>query len=219
MAWVRRAVTVDGRALYAMVGAVVGAPEFVMASLADLAERGIKDAGDALPVPVGVATESPAGETVAALRDTLDAHLAGQRELETLRVRVAELEAERHSTNEALSDAMVERSADKLTRLLAPTQALREDEPADEPPLTVYRASHESFVMGLYTTRQAAYEHCEAHELRDDPVSPMAWNVDEDGAAELVRLRVPRSPGAESATGYVVTPLEIASAYDEEADE
>lgn len=39
--------------------------------------------------------------------------------------RVAELEAERHSTNEALSDVMVERSADKLTALFAPTQALR----------------------------------------------------------------------------------------------
>jgi hypothetical protein len=89
-------------------------------------------------------------------------------------------------------------------------------EPAE---LVIYRASHDSIVMGLYTTRQAAYEHCEAHELRDDPVSPMAWNVDEDGVAELVRLRVPRSPGAESATGYVVTPLTVASAHDEEADE
>lgn len=59
----------------------------------------------------------------------------GAGELERLRKRVAELEAERHSTNEALDDAVrelrarqvsdVDRSADKLTRLLAPTQALR----------------------------------------------------------------------------------------------
>jgi len=90
---------------------------------------------------------------------------------------------------------------------------------AETAPLTIYRAGHESIVMGLYTTRQAAYEHCEAHELRDDPVSPMSWKVDEDGVAELVRLRIPRSPGAESATGYLVTPLEVASEYDEEADE
>ncbi|MEU9640890.1 hypothetical protein [Streptomyces sp. NPDC048188] len=84
---------------------------------------------------------------------------------------------------------------------------------------TVYRASHDSIQMGLYTNRQAAYDHCEAHELRDDAVSPMAWNVDEDGVADLVRVRVPRSPGAESATGFVVTPLEVASEYDAEADE
>ena len=55
---------------------------------------------------------------------------------------------------------------------------------ANETPLTIYRASHDSIVMGLYTTRQAAYEHCVAHELRDDPISPMAWEVDEDGVAE-----------------------------------
>lgn len=55
-----------------------------------------------------------------------------------LRARVSELEAERHSTNEALDDAVqalrareTARSADKLTRLLAPTQALPEDEPAE----------------------------------------------------------------------------------------
>ncbi|MFJ4624296.1 hypothetical protein [Streptomyces sp. NPDC088812] len=94
-----------------------------------------------------------------------------------------------------------------------------EGEIADAAPLTVFRASHDSIGMGLYTTRQAAYEHCEAHELRDDRVSPMAWNVDEDGVAELVRIRIPRSPGTESPTGYVVTPLEVASEYDEEADE
>lgn len=104
----------------------------------------------------------------------------GAAELERLRARVAELEAERHTTNEVLSDAAValreaqserlsfaERAAresrpawragwlmlaqaeeskrvadvllaseaggpaDRLTRLIAPTQALREDEPAE----------------------------------------------------------------------------------------
>jgi plasmid replication initiation protein len=49
-------------------------------------------------------------------------------ELERLRARVAELLAERHSTNEALADVTVaERSADKLTALFAPTQVLREE--------------------------------------------------------------------------------------------
>lgn len=123
----------------------------------------------------------------------------GAAELERLRVRVAELETERHSTNEALSDAaeqlranqdrtaeqaatraavlddfiarcevalsgccsecdaataivkgrkqaaldsasVPEWSVDKLTRLLAPTQALREDEPeTDSLPAWLYR--------------------------------------------------------------------------------
>lgn len=86
----------------------------------------------------------------------------------------------------------------------------------NETPLTIYRASHDSIVMGLYTTRQAAYEHCVAHELRDDPISPMAWEVDEDGVAELVRWRI---PDVATPTGFVVTPLTVASEYDEEADE
>ncbi|MGW7785979.1 hypothetical protein [Streptomyces tricolor] len=59
-------------------------------------------------------------------------------ERDALRARVAELEAERHATNQALADTTVaqratERSADRLTRLLAPTQALREPEPGVAP--------------------------------------------------------------------------------------
>lgn len=66
-----------------------------------------------------------------AVQHMLFAVLAGQlamheanRERQELRARVAELEAERHSTNEVLSDVMVERSADRLTALFAPTQVL-----------------------------------------------------------------------------------------------
>ena len=61
--------------------------------------------------------------------------IEAERERDQLKARVAELEAERHSTNEALDDAVQElraregRSADRLTQMLAPTQALREDEP------------------------------------------------------------------------------------------
>ncbi|MFH8792264.1 hypothetical protein [Streptomyces sp. NPDC017941] len=53
VAWLRRAVTVDGRALYAMDGAVMGAPEFVLATLEDLTEKGITGTAPVLPVPVG----------------------------------------------------------------------------------------------------------------------------------------------------------------------
>lgn len=119
----------------------------------------------------------------------------------------------------AIQQALIHHAGDDAA---ARAEAKEKSSPAGAgatPVLTVYRASHDSIVMGLYTTRQAAYEHCEAHELRDDAVSPMTWNVDEDGVAELLRIRVPRSPGAESTTGYEVTPLEIASEYDAEADE
>jgi hypothetical protein len=50
--WERRAVTSDGRGLYAVEGSC-RCPEFVMATLAELAEHGIVGSADVLPVPVG----------------------------------------------------------------------------------------------------------------------------------------------------------------------
>lgn len=87
------------------------------------------------------------------------------------------------------------------------------------PELTVYRASHDSIVMGLYTTAAAAREHCEAEERRswakfENPT--FDWiEDDEDGVAELTAW----VGGEECTTGYEVTALEVASAYDGEADE
>jgi hypothetical protein len=55
-------------------------------------------------------------------------------DVKRLRSQVAALLAERHTTNEALDDAVQElraRSADRLTRMLAPTQTLREDASAE----------------------------------------------------------------------------------------
>ncbi len=225
--WTRRAVTRGGLPLYAPEG-VCSCPEFVMVTEAELAEHGIVGSADVLPVPVGAASDSVAGETVAALTDTLDAHLAGQRELEQLQARVAELEAERHSTNEVLSDAMVAASADKLTRLLAPTQALREDEPVAKQPPIVYHAEHpdSGIVLGTYSNREAAVAHCEALATREGATGLVSW-VPDDGDAfspeELTYFDVEYCDGddvpVQTCTGYVVTPLEIASAYDEEADE
>lgn len=82
--------------------------------------------------------------------------------------------------------------------------------------LTVYRASHHSIVMGLYTTAAAARAHCEADMRCEWPNSLLDWIEDEeDGVAELVA----ESADGETATGYVVTSLEVASVYDEEDDE
>lgn len=50
--WTRRTVTSSGIALYAPEG-VCGCPEFVMATLPELAEHGIVGSADVLPVPVG----------------------------------------------------------------------------------------------------------------------------------------------------------------------
>lgn len=87
--------------------------------------------------------------------------------------------------------------------------------------LTVYRASHESIVMGLYTTPTEARAHCVAEERRTwaQGAAPVFdWIEDEeDGVAELVT--VDEDGETETVTGYVVTPLTVASAYDEDGDE
>lgn len=86
---------------------------------------------------------------------------------------------------------------------------------------TIYRASHDSIVMGLYLTAAEARAHCVAEERRT--WSPAAapvfdWIEDEeDGVAELVT--VAEDGETETVTGYVVTALEVASKYDPDADE
>ncbi|MFJ8345120.1 hypothetical protein ACIQ9J_01835 [Streptomyces sp. NPDC094153] len=121
--------------------------------------------------------------------------------------------------------------ADGITRRIAPTQALREDEPAEAPTLTVYRASHDSIVMGLYTTAAEARKHCETGMRREYDESTKVslwWREDEDtvdqpedGEQELFVHATPRGMdrGRTWRTGYVVTPLEVAAEYDPDGDE
>jgi len=84
---------------------------------------------------------------------------------------------------------------------------------------TVFRASHDSIPMGLYTTAAAARAHCEAEERRtwakfENPA--FAWiEDDEDGVAEMTAV----VGGEECETGYIVEALEIAAVYGAEADE
>ncbi|WP_019328864.1 hypothetical protein [Streptomyces sp. TOR3209] len=87
---------------------------------------------------------------------------------------------------------------------------------AADAPLTIYRASHDSIPMGLYTTAAEARTHCETELRRDLPTVVLDWIEDEeDDVAELVA-----SVGEdERATGYVVEALEVAAKYDAEADE
>ncbi|WP_328846160.1 hypothetical protein [Streptomyces sp. NBC_00258] len=112
------------------------------------------------------------------------------------RARVVELEAVRRSV-----DAQFPKVAEFL---------------AEEPPLTVYRASHDAIVLGRYRNKDAARLHCDTLMLREKPTAVLDWiEDDEDGIDELVAT-VGRK---EIVTGYIVTALEIASEYDAEADE
>lgn len=96
------------------------------------------------------------------------------------------------------------------------TDVTEDSAPAEAPTLTVYRASHEAIAFGLYTTAQAAREHCEAHTRRDSTLTgAFNWVLDDPGEDDSVEeLTVDGTP-----TGYIVTPLTVASEYDEEADE
>lgn len=247
--WVRRASTRDGRGLYALSGAVAGVPELVLAPLRELAELGLRSMTDVLPVPVGGSPElTRVAELEARIaeleeqRDRRRVHLVALQNdalsmrgslspngedckvpfalgetltpaVDWLIARVAELEVERHTTNEALSDATV---------------ALREREAA---PLTVYRASHDSIVMGLYTTAAEARRHCETvlrREYDESTKVSLWWRDDEgneeqpqDGEAELIAHVTPRAfpKGRTWYTGYVVTSVTVSASYDEGADE
>lgn len=123
-----------------------------------------------------------------------------------------------------LTSYMGERMAPVLRRLLDAEARVVELETA---PTTAYRACHDSIVMGLYTTAAAAREHCEAEVRREWSTSvtdlKLWWREDEDtvdqpedGEAELIESW---GPHGSRPTGYVVTPLELSSEYDEEADE
>jgi hypothetical protein len=84
--------------------------------------------------------------------------------------------------------------------------------------VTVYRASHDSIVIGHYTTAAAAREHCEAYVQREHPGAVLDWIADEDD--ELSPAELAEQVGdEESLTGYVVTPVTVAAAYDPDGDE
>lgn len=136
--------------------------------------------------------------------------------LENVIAYAAGLEAERHSTNESLSEAAeaLRMQRDRIAELEAA-------------PTTIYRAEHpdSGITLGHYGTEPAARAHCEATERRSWPTGTSLsfdWirdalpEVDKNGIAELV---VTAGQNEESVTGYIVTALELASEYDEEADE
>lgn len=246
MVWLRRASTRGGLALYAPAS-VCSCPEFVMATEAELAEHGIAGTADVLPVPVG---SEPQDDPIAAGRSLdllalMDERVASKvspvlaavlDEAESLRARVAELEAERHVTNEALDDAVQElrtsyaeraqrethpgrrqawrmlaqaeeservanalltpeasRSADKLTALLAPTQALQEGEPAakcrcDEPDADPYACEAEDCTGEFSELNPFGGGPVQGHDAKVSRTCRCGWHTSEwhvaDGSAE-----------------------------------
>ncbi|MYR61142.1 hypothetical protein GTY54_34600 [Streptomyces sp. SID625] len=118
-----------------------------------------------------------------------------------------------------LHDHIVARDAE-IERLKAQVAELEAAQGA------VYRASHDSIVMGLYRTAAEARKHCESEVRREHNESPnlsLWWREDEDtvdrpedGAQELIESTAPHYSRP---TGYLVTPLEVASEYDDGADE
>ncbi|WP_309049276.1 hypothetical protein [Streptomyces sp.] len=95
-------------------------------------------------------------------------------------------------------------------------------------PTTVYRAEHpdSGITLGHYRSIDAAHQHCETLARREGATGLVSW-VPDDGDAlspeELTFFDVEYCDGddvpVQTCTGYVVTPLEVASEYDEEADE
>ncbi|WP_425832633.1 hypothetical protein [Streptomyces fractus] len=85
---------------------------------------------------------------------------------------------------------------------------------------TVYRAEHpdSGITLGTYTTAAAAREHCESLLRRELPTVSLDWIQDDEDEGSVAEL-VAAIGEDERPTGYVVTPVEVASEYDEEADE
>lgn len=90
-------------------------------------------------------------------------------------------------------------------------------------PTLVYRAAHDAIGVGLYDTAEEAQRHCEVLVSREYPADVTVtfdWLADEeDEDLAVAELVVQIAGGDEIETGYTVTPLEVATAYDPDADE
>ncbi|MFG2671397.1 response regulator transcription factor [Streptomyces sp. NPDC048445] len=87
--------------------------------------------------------------------------------------------------------------------------------------LTFYRASHESIVVGRYTTEAVARRHCESLLSNEHPATRALifdWIGDEDDPEEPRELVVQIDGGDEQPTGYVVQELRIEAEFDPDAE-
>lgn len=95
-------------------------------------------------------------------------------------------------------------------------------------PTTVYRAEHpdSGITLGHYSSITAAHQHCETLAHREGNTGLVSWVPDDSdpwSPEELTFFDVEYCDGddvpVQTCTGYVVTPLELDSEYDEEAGE
>jgi hypothetical protein len=87
--------------------------------------------------------------------------------------------------------------------------------------LTYYRASHESIVIGRYTTEAVARRRCEtllSDEHPDNTPLIFDWIGDESEPEDPWELTVQINGGDEQPTGYVVHPLRIEAEFDPDTD-
>jgi hypothetical protein len=136
--WTRRTVTSGGIALYAPEG-VCKCPEFVMATLAELAEHGIVGSADVPPMPVGPVPQAPGGYPPALpwaalldaddLAEFLDELTDSATANASSEVRLAEIErtcATWRLIAEAQRGHNMAPGPDAVTQVFAPVAALRE---------------------------------------------------------------------------------------------
>ncbi|MGW0495087.1 hypothetical protein ACWD0Z_06490 [Streptomyces sp. NPDC003007] len=227
--WTRRTVTSGGIALYAPES-VPTCPDFVMATLPELAEHGIVGSADVLPVPAG--PEPVAGPALPW------AHVMADDDLHGFLGDLVSAAMGRWQHSPEVPDRDVLAAVEKACAAWrTPGQGYRSDEPAgrertadedpirytltEQAPVTIYRAEHpdSGITLGHYGTEAAARKHCETLAGRDPllAAATFSWiEDDEDRVAELVAQLV---RDAEVTTGYIVTALEAPSEYDEEANE
>lgn len=135
---------------------------------------------------------------------------------------IERLLSERHSTNEALDDA--------VQAIAAKDARIAELEAAEHVDWRAWHDSDASMPLGQYTGRDAAMGHVhhvlareesisveaiglrvrwvadDPHGPEDEPTAWECWLTDADGEDE-------------QPTGYVVSPIEVAAAYDPDGDE
>ncbi|WP_406156882.1 hypothetical protein [Streptomyces canus] len=183
--WERRATTAAGVALYALAGSC-SCPEYLMASESELAAQGIAGTADVLPVPVG-----PELSELERMRLRVDeVERAYTFDTAELKRRIAELLAERHSTNESLDDAV---------------QALREkrDREAIVTQFVAARAEYITALRNCHGDNTHDYDRWQGHaaarrQLAELLGLPVAWPVEDAASVEMSAAKLSRLLGGGS---------------------
>lgn len=164
--WTRRSVTEGGIALYALAD-VCSCPEFVMATLDELAARGIAGSADALPMPTGPEPKAQDAEVVAKVAELIgDGKPASDGLIAQLGESVRDVREHEHPKWEDLYclnlvSFMGERMGPVLRRLLDAEARVAELEAELREFPQFYLADYEGAGLTLHLTREAARAACD----------------------------------------------------------